>query len=439
MRLRKALGRTELALMNLVALAAIAAYSLNWIPVFEYGRSSIEIPNTISIAMAAIFPFMFLRYRPHFEVSLIYLILMGWCAICAGIMVISNSPKGMEIPIQVSMALIFGWGISILIARGTLPVRRIAFFGNAVLIGMIIVSASLTGRNFFIAFISGLSGRRWDLLTKVLKPMLNAFSSNFADLIYKTTLINIIAATLVVFSILSFYRKNESDEITIPEFSLAMMAITISFLIFSSSSLIVIAVFVLLKVIQITFTYKPVYRFAIIIASGFALIAACNYVFEYASNNIATDEKTRSVRINQYEYALSLINENPIFGFGYVKIDGLNIHNFLLFSWVTGGISLLILALLFYLFFAKTVINLIQMDRLNFPIYVALGALVLVRTLVGGGGGAPNSSVVLPLALIIGLLARKNAELARTRRELQTRTARGLPARPSPIAAGLPN
>jgi hypothetical protein len=392
----------------LLVVVGLVSVPLSWVPVIAKGGIVLEIPNMIGIFFLLILPFAIFVSRRMWRIHLLFGLMFVWTIFYMGAMILNETPRGLDmVRLQVTQAA-FGWTLALAIAHSSIRLSRIAFWAIIVLVGMLHLSAFLTHINLAGEFLNYLiTGNRTQFVFRGMRVIFNAFTSNLADVDYVASQINNLANTLVLFCALVFLDDGKDTKV----FSLLSKAVGVAFLgvafvLFSTSAIMVILV------ICACLAYRAMTRSHIIVGAmlPFVLVSLLIVVheplFDFFASNLAEDTQSRGARLGQYEYAASVISDNLLSGVGYFEFGGYSIHNWPLFSWSTAGYLTFLVTLAVYLVFLLASAGYLRWDRNNAHVILPLVTIMLIRTLVGGGGGIPAGSAIAAMSIVLGLLER---------------------------------
>lgn len=382
-----------------------------WVPLIPGQLGFLSAYNIISIAFALAFPF-FLLLKSFYEqvvTARIFISLLLWVAICAMSFLIHNTPDGFSNLRLLLPNIFLGWGLTYTTILSGRDIKKLAFLGLVSTLIMLELSVILTGNELVSGLLVSISqGGSEYFLFHILRPALNVFSGS-GDITYNATQVNAISSTILVLALASLIKKNTER---MPLFKKAVVAASFlfTFLVFSTSTAIVLAVYVIAFVTLQMFGFRNFWQLWLCIAGILIAIILIPVVFSYIDAKFAEDEFSRGSRLEQYIYALGVINQNIIFGAGYFEVGRFQVHNFILFSWASSGLPALACVILVYSAFGQQILHAIKRNPGNTPILLAIGMNFYIRTLVGGAGGIPTSSAMISIVIICVLANTKPTE-----------------------------
>jgi hypothetical protein len=278
--------------------------------------------------------------------------------------------------------------------------RRIITLSTAAFFGLIFVSSLLAGVGLISAIIDYLlTFNRASFIYQNIRPMLNGFSAADAD--YLASVMNTMASALAVLFIIAITHRAYVSAAATGIFVLIL---------FSTSSLIPVILTLLLLgfrwIRASDFKIGPI----IVVVAAIALIPLIiDQASAYLALNISEDGASRSARLNQYSAALEFINTSPMWGVGYVEINGQPIHNSTLFLWVSGGVvPAILMACVYGIVIWKLISSAIlaMNGDIRWVCVSGLLSLFLIRVSFGGGGGLPEATAMAAVAVALGLEKR---------------------------------
>lgn len=401
---------------DVLTFAGISLTTLTWIPVLVRGDTILELPNVVQLAFILLLPGVLLFSRPAPLVHVVFLLLLAWSLVMLIALSLHGSPGGSGYIQQQTSQALFGWSLALCIANGRVRINRVAIVALVIIFAALEFSAISAGSSALLGafdFVTTLD--RTTFVYRVLRPALNAFTNQEGDIVYLASQVNNVANMIVVLGCLAFFSGAEERNIGIRLFgnTLALLALIFAFIMFSSSAVLVMAMFALVSAIHITLRLPSHLRNLVLLAILTVTILLFQPVNRFLDANLSEDEASRSVRIEQAKAAFGAINESVLTGVGQFHVGANLIHNWMLFSWATAGIVAFLLVLAVYFMMAFIAVVLCKAAPKGTPTVVALLTLFLVRTSVGGSGGIPSGPAVLAAALICGLIARHSVRVVR--------------------------
>lgn len=414
-------------LWSLLAYAGVSLSTLSWVPLLSGGGTILELSNVTQLVFILLLPAILLFSRPAPMIHLVFSLLVAWSLVMLLALTLHGESGGTGFVRQQFPQALFGWSLALCIANSRAKVSRMGLVGLIALFAALEFSAITAGASAFIGaleFVTSLD--RTTFIFRVLRPALNAFIHQEGDPVYVASQINNVANTIVLLACLAFFSGVEQPRG--PGRLLGNMvagaALIFAFIMFSSSAVLTMALFGVATMLQVTLRLPSHLRNLAILFILTVVIVLYQPVNTFLEVNLSEDEVSRSVRVEQFKYAMSAINSNVLTGVGYFEVGGHVIHNWMLFSWATAGLSAFLIVLAVYASLMLMALLLARSAPRGTPTVIALLVMFLIRTSVGGAGGIPSGPAILAAALLLGLLVRYYRPPVRRPQVL--RLARGL-------------
>ncbi len=378
----------------------LAGMGLLWIPLLQLGGTRIEVSNLASLFVIASMPLValpHLRFPP--VIALLYVSLFGLFAAFA-----LHGGEGLSRLVMAVVSTTAALGLANLKGLTRATLARALVIAYPVFWAFFWLSAQLAGQDLLGGTLDYLQTlNRSVFVFQVLRPTFNAYVTT-GDVTYVASTLNGLSGAFLVFFILSLACWPQGWGVKV----VCITAFVTIFVLFSSSSVLPLAVICVLAAIvwirQARSKVGPVLVVGLIVLG---LVALSGDLLAYLALNIANDQGSRAARVSQYLGSIDLINASFGFGHGYISIEGHNIHNFLLFSTVSGGILLglivfWVMALVGWTSARAGWRYLVQGQWQDLAI-CGLMLFFLVRLSAGGAGGMPAGpgAVALGLACLI--------------------------------------
>lgn len=406
---RKRLSRDTLSCF--IVFISLGFSGAAWIPAFHLSGLTVELSNLstiICISILLVYISKVFRVRIPLEARFWLVSLVS-----VTLMFLMHGGDGISITIRSLLAFLG----ALLIFN--IPLPKVDRFVNVVNFSFIIfifliwASSKVVGLSLISAVTDYLSSfDRHAFTYHFMRVLFNAFSQGREEQ-YVASVINAIAASLTMFYLISASLVVAGFYKMLP---VALSSLTACFILFSTSSIIACT----LGSMMIFICWIKHQRN--IIAPIFVLIGICSILFfsyeifySYFEFNLNSDTTSRAHRLHQIEQSLNSINENLFFGVGHIIYNGYEIHNWLLFSWVSGGLITGALALLanasVVLLISHGFLSALR-NKQNFHMYLIVATLpiiFLISVNVGGGGGSPSGPPLISFAVAIAFkYAAKN-------------------------------
>lgn len=378
---------------EIVLFIALSFGGMGWIPL-GYG---IEVNNLAAIAVIALAP---LAWHPKPRVAPVLLLFMAAVLYIVAALTLRGDTDSLRFLLRPVIYLTAAISMSLMV-----PPRRpdrIAFFALLVLGLSFIASAYYAGVDFFgYAIKSVVNLDRRGFVFHAVRGTFNAFLEG--DETIATTQLNEVSAFFAVgLAIFLAHRR----------LILAAATMIVILIFFSSSAVITAVIIIFIAALESAKTARSLLIFLVLCLLLGGLVAIYfEAIDNYIAVNVDADSLSRASRITQYQIAVQIAQENPIFGSGVTQSEVGYIHNVLLFAFSTSGvIPLAILLVSFAALFAilmRATWEFFRHDR-HWLVVIGLGGIFAVRTLVGGGGGLPDP--VASFALGYALLERSRLQ-----------------------------
>jgi hypothetical protein len=394
--------------------AGLSLPTLTWVPVLSRGGTDLELSNMVQLIFIVVLPFAFVFSRRALPITLLFGLFISWSLIVLLALSLHGDSGGSGIVQQQLAQALFGWSLALCIANSDVRVDRAALVSLVVFLFALESSAIRAGGSIVLGsldFVQTLN--REYFVYWVLRPALNAFTTQEADPVFLASEINNVANAIVLLACVIFLRSPiaEPGGRRPLAWIVAGLALTLAFVIFSTSAVLIIAVFLLSSLLRSTAKLSPPVRLLAVLMALGLLLAAYQPLRTFLVLNLEEDVSSREARVEQYEYAIGAINSRPFTGVGFSEAGGHVIHNWALFSWTTAGILAFLIVVAAYFVLVSVAILLMRAVPRSIPAILAVTFLFLIRTSVGGAGGIPSGSSVLACSLLTGLLVRHSQAL----------------------------
>ena len=408
--------RASSPLWSVLAYAGVSLSTLSWVPLLASGGTILELSNMTQLMLILLLPAILLFSRPAPMIHLVFVLLVAWSLVMMLALTLHGQSGGTGFIRQQFPQALFGWSLALCIANSRVKVSRVALVGLVALFAALELSAISAGASAIIGaldFVTTLD--RTTFIFRVLRPALNVFINQEGDPVYVASQINNVANTIVLLACLVFFSGAEqpSGSRRILGNTVAGLALIFAFIMFSSSAVLTMALFALAMMFQVTLRLPSHLRNLAILFILTLVIVLYQPVNTFLEVNLSEDEVSRSVRVEQFKFAMSAINSNVFTGVGYFEVGGHVIHNWMLFSWATGGLAAFLIVLAVYGTLILMALMLVRTTPKGAPTVIALLTMFLIRTSVGGAGGIPSGPAILAAALLTGLLVRNYRPQAR--------------------------
>ncbi len=411
---------------TIVLSVQLACVGLSWIPLLQLGGTRLEVSNLASLFVIATMPFYalpHLRMPPVF--ALLYLSFFGLFAAFA-----FHGGEGISRLIMTVVATTAALALTNLRDVSQATIARAIVIAYPVFWFFFWLSARLAGQDLLGGALDYLQTlNRSVFVFQVLRPTFNAYVPS-GDVTYVASTVNGLSGAFFVFFVLGLACWDQGRG---PKVVCATAFVTI-FVLFSTSSVLPTALIcVLAAIVWIRHARSKIG--SILVIGGFAvlLVMLSGDLLAYLAVNVASDESSRAARVSQYLGSIDLIDASLGFGHGYLSIDGHNIHNFLLFATVSGGIFLGLVVLAVMLIVSWTVIKsgwrYLRFGGWEDLAITGLMLYFLVRLGAGGAGGMPAGPGAVALGLACMIAANRGAAPAPLR-------SRNRPLRPADSIPG---
>lgn len=360
----------------------LALCGVAWVPVVP----GFEIANAMALSVVLLSAAFIRRgvLLPRIYVLLSFALLLMYFGLLA------HGWGGEKNVIRATAYLVMG----IALAQVPLPdLGRVASLSTAVFVGIIYLSAFVAGENLVLATVEYLTTlNRKVFVFQSVRPMLNAFATGEAE--YVASVINIISSALAILFIISITHR---------AYIAAGVSGLLVFILFSSSSILSVTVTLLLLGVRwLILSPHKLGPLAVLAVGLLAAAVAFEQAIAYFAVNLSSDGGSRAARLAQYSASLEFINTKPIWGGGFVYVNGYSIHNSFLFAWVSAGLlpALLVLAVYITAIYKAARASLRALNgNVQWACVFGLLVLFLIRISFGGGGGLPGATATTALAV----------------------------------------
>ena len=323
--------------------------------------------------------------------------------------------------------------------------RRGALCGIVLYIAFTEYSAQLIGKSLLGATIDFLgSGSFKALIYGFFRPVFNSLEDG-TELTFVASLTNSIAVSLLVLSVCFRigYSKRGLDAagslVTILTLSLCLLLNARSVVLAALASIFIAFIIRLIAARAVSLTEMLYWCLAItaLVGAAFVAIAFSTSAVDSIIDVFQFRDSSAESRLEQYEWAFGLIEEQLLVGHGYVETDsGYPIHNLFLSSWAYIGFAGFVLVVVFYiglvvawlrwLYFAVTKRSYWTLGvRLEWV--AVLPVLPLFRVWISGAGGLPAYGEWIALGVFFGLVMRNESELLSRTKDPNTHSISGQP------------
>jgi hypothetical protein len=407
-------------LSNYILAIALITGGISWIPIIEIGGVSIDVENLGRLLTIVMLPLLILKNRFKMRMDSIVVVLILWIVWTATLMHIHTGTDGIVVMRMWLVETVFVYTTLNCNIKSITSLKVISISSVFVLSILFAISSYIAGIDLLGDTLNYIiTQNRPHFLHHTLKGTFNAFipnDANFDEI--KSVIMNKVAASFALYyTILLFMPKSTSSIINTLNNVAIGISVVFILILFSSSSILMF----LFSTILYTKTRLRQNRLGEIILFtiiGLVFISVTivflgNDIVDYLFYQISSDENSREGRVLQYLGALKYIEGSPIFGVGYVTFGGLAVHNWLLFSWISGGVVSVLLSIIIYMLIAQKVLsnkNKISNSDHNFSIYylvLALSFIFIIRTMVGGAGGVASGAGMIALSIVL-LLSKRN-------------------------------
>jgi hypothetical protein len=271
------------------------------------------------------------------------------------------------------------------------------------------------------------SGNFQALIFKFFRPVFNSLEDT-TELAFGASLTNSIAGALLVLSVCFRigYRGPGTDllgsVITVSILFLAVLLNARSVVLAALASILIAFTIRLVARGSVSLTEILYWIIGLLVLVSVAFVAALQGTS--AVDSIATAfqfaDNSAESRVEQYRWALALIEEKPLWGHGYLVADsGLPIHNLFLSSWAYVGFVGFALILVFYVGLLYAWLRWMYIATMRIGYWVlplrlewvaVLPVLPLLRVWISGAGGHVASAEWIALAVFIGLVIHNDVK-----------------------------
>ena len=385
-----------------ILVLALAFFGVKWIPIANFGGRIIEISNFIVILTIILSPLVFIQ---RFKVYTIYAALLILYSVLAFKFFYDGNSRGVNLVIMSFLYAISAFVVSNVKVDNDSQLFRVVVISYSAFIFVFFYSSFIAGFNPIVEILGFVtSGNRSYFLYVFLRSTFNSFVSSSEDE-YVSSIVNIVSSMFTIYFFLSVYLY--SRVVKRYQKLLLMSIIGFSFImsmgLFSTSAFLSYVVFIA-SFLVLSKEKKSLTYIILLSASVVIFIASTGYLAEM----IVYDQGSRDSRIAQYLFAIGEFGSNFFFGPGLLILDGYVVHNILLFSTSAGVFGLLPALGIYVLLFSKLRVVLKErrlgsLNDLELSSLIALISIFIVKVSFGGGGGLPESSSFLALALFFVL------------------------------------
>lgn len=350
--------------MNWITIISLGLLPVTWVPIFRIGEITFEVwylpvlllPLWIVTKSNTRSVFFGLLYRLRY---FIFIYILWWVYICVSY-VVHDTREGLVPLFRQLVSFMFFLALTTqLLLEKNLSETLMASAGvaGAAFIIFIVLSSLVAG----IPLMGGIGrlfrGGDFELfLYQTLRPILNAHVVA-GEAIYSAAMknnINVLIYVLVIQCLATWGCKLKPWVKKI--ISVVVICLFIFGLFMSTRSVILSylasGLFVFLALLM---KKKSVIPMALMMALVSAIFIMILMVFEVGYlesflNRVSKDTQSYGVRVSLMSDAMSAIENNYLFGIGYVQFNELDIHNLFLSSFLYAGVIGFILAVLLYLF-----------------------------------------------------------------------------------------
>jgi hypothetical protein len=402
-------------LNTLILSIALLTGGISWIPLFTLWGINIDVENFGRLITILMLPLLFINNRFKIRADAILVTLFLWIMWTAILMSVHTGTDGKEVIRMWMIETVFAYTILNCNFNSSTPLKVIAISSVFVLSTVFAISSYIAGVDLVGETLNYLITQdRIRFLYQTLRTTFNAFTPFVADINqYSTAVMNKIAASYsLLYTILIFLPKSNYAIVNKLNIVAVAFSVICIFLLFSSSSVLMFLfstfLYVMLKLRQNKLGIIIILSVAIFLLSSVAIVFIGDDIVSYITYQIESDTGSREGRVVQYIAAMKYIQESPIFGSGFVSFHGNSVHNWLLFSWMTGGIVSFILSLVVYFLIALKIVTvknrLVRLGKKNLDLAYFLAALsfvFVIRTMVGGAGGVASGAGMVSFAIFM--------------------------------------
>ncbi|WP_316365159.1 O-antigen ligase family protein [Candidatus Thiodiazotropha sp. CDECU1] len=394
---------------------ALLTGGISWVPIIVYWGINIDVDNLGRLFTIAMLPLLIFQNGFKIRIDSILIVLFLWVVWTAVLMNARTGTDGIEIIRMWLVETVFAYTILNCNIKSIISLKVISILSVFVLSLVFVSSAYFAGIDLIgdtLNYI--LTQDRSHFLYYTLKSTFNAFSPFVTDIDeYNSAVINKLAASYsLLYTVLLFMPKSNSSIINKMN-TVAIGLSTVFILLLFSTSSVLMFLFSTLIYAKLRLKQNKLGVIIIMAIIGFVLtsiiiVFAGSDIVDYILYQLDSDIGSRQGRILQYTGALRYIQQSPIFGIGYVTFDGSAVHNWLLFSWIAGGIVSVLLSIIVYFLITAKVVSIknkiSKYEKYNFDLIYLLTALsfiFFVRTMVGGAGGVASGAGMFALAIFL--------------------------------------
>ena len=402
--------------------AGLGLTTLTWVPVLSGGGTDLELSNMVQLIFILILPFALVFSRRATPVTILFGLFVAWSLVMLLALSLHGNTGGTGVVRQQLAQALFGWSLALCIANSDVQVGRVGLVSLIVFLSALELSAISAGNSIVLGALDFVLTLNRDYFVYwVLRPALNAFTNQVDDPVFLASEINNVANAMVFLVCLIFFHDPDEDpgQRRPLAWVMAGLGLILGFVIFSTSAVLVIAVFLLSLLFRMTAKLSPSVRLLAILLILGVILAAYQPLSTFMALNLADDEASREARVEQFAYAVEAIDSRLLTGVGFSETGGHVIHNWALFSWATAGLVAFLIVIAAYIVLGTVSVRLMRVVPRSAPAILAVSTLFMIRTSVGGAGGIPSGASVLACAVLTGLLIRHGRADLQSRRALR--------------------
>jgi hypothetical protein len=272
------------------------------------------------------------------------------------------------------------------------------------------------------------SGNMQALIYRFFRPVFNALARETGELAFGAAIGNAIGTSLLVLaSLMLASRMRTVRRMDVAGFVSFIIVLGFAVLMNSRSVLIAGIISVLWSTIvgrlahgfgSWTELMIGVLLFTMVGTIGILIATNAELGFNAVRDSFSFSDASTEGRLEQFQWAVSLINARPLWGNGYLLMEnGLPIHNLFLSAWAYVGLIGFLAVVAFYvvvsLSWLRATVMVLTPRRWGIdwrPGWViALMILPLFRVWISGGGGHPAYAEWVALGTFFGLLVRNDS------------------------------
>lgn len=391
--LHKSRSRADL-LSSIILFLAISTIGIKWIPLVKFGGISLEISNIVQLLIIFVFfPLIILKNNFRAHSSMFMNLLFSLVVLMTSVLIIRGDGGSIGILRLSIFSLISCYVLINIDRRALLSSKYLVPSALSVFVAVIVFSYYSAGISFFTEVRDYLvTQNRIQFVYGGVRPALNAFSSTSQDggFEYLASIINAIAGVFALFFILSSALSYKYGKLML---LCSLVSLFFVFILFSLSALLICLLSGIIFIANYV-RHTNISRSKVVATLIIFPVLALNFIplVDFAYTALLDNQASADHRVNQYANAAALLNESPFFGSGYVLIDGFQIHNLLVFTWVSGGFFLFFGVFLGYIMAFTLMLEGIHGSlikgsrRIEYLLMATLPIVFLIRCSVGGGG-----------------------------------------------------